>query len=310
MLYIINLCCNKFQVKESGEIYAKTKNWFIGIGVMGKSMADNLLKAGYEVMVYTRTKQKAESLLAKGAKWFDSAKALAQNVDVIISMVGYPQDVAEIYLGENGVIKNLKPQSIIIDMTTSSPKLAQEIYQEAQKYEIKSLDAPVSGGDVGAKNGTLAIMVGGDKEVYEEVLPIFEAMGKTICYFGKAGSGQYAKMSNQIAIASNMMGVCEAVAYAKKCGLNPQDLLDVISTGAAGSWSLSNLAPRMLKGDFAPGFFIKHFIKDMKIAIESADEMNLDLPGLKLAKSLYEKLAKEGYENNGTQALLKYYDAE
>lgn len=289
----------------------KLKIGFIGIGVMGKSMADNLLKAGYEVMIYTRTKQKAENLLAKGAKWFDSAKALAQNVDVIISMVGYPQDVAEIYLGENGVIKNLKPQSsIIIDMTTSSPKLAQEIYQEAQKYEIKSLDAPVSGGDVGAKNGTLAIMVGGDKEVYEEVLPIFEAMGKTICYFGKAGSGQYAKMSNQIAIASNMMGVCEAVAYAKKCGLNPQDLLDVISTGAAGSWSLSNLAPRMLKGDFAPGFFIKHFIKDMKIAIESADEMNLDLPGLKLAKSLYEKLAKEGYENNGTQALLKYYDAE
>lgn len=288
----------------------KLKIGFIGIGVMGKSMADNLLKVGYEVMVYTRTKQKAESLLAKGAKWFDSAKALAQNVDVIISMVGYPQDVAEIYLGENGVIKNLKPQSIIIDMTTSSPKLAQEIYQEAQKYEIKSLDAPVSGGDVGAKNGTLAIMVGGDKEVYEEVLPIFEAMGKTICYFGKAGSGQYAKMSNQIAIASNMMGVCEAVAYAKKCGLNPQDLLDVISTGAAGSWSLSNLAPRMLKSDLAPGFFIKHFIKDMKIAIESADEMNLDLPGLKLAKSLYEKLAKEGYENNGTQALLKYYDAE
>lgn len=279
----------------------KLKIGFIGIGVMGKSMANNLLKAGYEVMVYTRTKQKAESLLTKGAKWFDSAKALAQNVDVIISMVGYPQDVAEIYLGENGVIKNLKPQSIIIDMTTSSPKLAQEIYQEAQKYEIKSLDAPVSGGDVGAKNGTLAIMVGGDKEVYEEVLPIFEAMGKTICYFGKAGSGQYAKMSNQIAIASNMMGVCEAVAYAKKCGLNPQDLLDVISTGAAGSWSISNLAP---------GFFIKHFIKDMKIAIESADEMNLDLPGLKLAKSLYEKLAKEGYENNGTQALLKYYDAE
>ena len=281
----------------------KLKIGFIGIGVMGKSMADNLLKAGYEVMVYTRTKQKAENLLAKGAKWFDSAKALAQNVDVIISMVSYPKDVAEIYLGENGVIKNLKPQSIIIDMTTSSPKLAQEIYQEAQKYEI-------SGGDVGAKNGTLAIMVGGDKEVYEEVLPIFEAMGKTICYFGKAGSGQYAKMSNQIAIASNMMGVCEAVAYAKKCGLNPQDLLDVISTGAAGSWSISNLAPRMLKGDFAPGFFIKHFIKDMKIAIESADEMNLDLPGLKLAKSLYEKLAKEGYENNGTQALLKYYDAE
>ena len=247
----------------------KNKIGFIGIGVMGKSMADNLLKAGYDVMIYTRTKQKAESLLAKGAKWFDSAMDLAKNVDVIISMVGYPQDVAEIYLGENGVIKNLKPNSTIIDMTTSSPKLAQEIYTEAKKYEIKALDAPVSGGDVGAKNATLAIMVGGDKEVYEEVLPIFEAMGKTICYFGKVGSGQYAKMSNQIAIASNMMGVCEAIAYAKKCGLNPEDLLNVISTGAAGSWSLSNLAPRMLKGDFAPGFFIKHFIKDMKIAIES-----------------------------------------
>lgn len=286
----------------------KNKIGFIGIGVMGKSMADNLLKAGYDVMIYTRTKQKAESLLAKGAKWFDSAMDLAKNVDVIISMVGYPQDVAEIYLGENGVIKNLKPNSTIIDMTTSSPKLAQEIYTEAKKYEIKALDAPVSGGDVGAKNATLAIMVGGDKEVYEEVLPIFEAMGKTICYFGKVGSGQYAKMSNQIAIASNMMGVCEAIAYAKKCGLNPEDLLNVISTGAAGSWSLSNLAPRMLKGDFAPGFFIKHFIKDMKIAIESAEEMNLDLLGLKLAKSLYEKLAENGYENDGTQALLKYYD--
>lgn len=285
-----------------------TKIGFIGIGVMGKSMADNLLKAGYNVMIYTRTKQKAESLLAKGAKWFDSAMDLAKNVDVVISMVGYPKDVADIYLDENGVIKNLKPNSTIIDMTTSSPKLAQEIYTEAKKYEIKALDAPVSGGDVGAKNATLAIMVGGDKEVYEEVLPIFEAMGKTICYFGKVGSGQYAKMSNQIAIASNMMGVCEAIAYAKKCGLNPEDLLNVISTGAAGSWSLSNLAPRMLKGDFAPGFFIKHFIKDMKIAIESAEEMNLDLPGLKLAKSLYEKLAENGYENDGTQALLKYYD--
>ena len=288
----------------------KLKIGFIGIGVMGKSMADNLLKAGYEVMVYTRTKQKAESLLAKGAKWFDSAKALAQNVDVIISMVGYPQDVAEIYLGENGVIKNLKPQSIIIDMTTSSPKLAQEIYQEAQKYEIKSLDAPVSGGDVGAKNGTLAIMVGGDKEVYEEVLPIFEAMGKTICYFGKAGSGQYAKMSNQIAIASNMMGVCEAVAYAKKCGLNPQDLLDVISTGAAGSWSLSNLAPRMLKDDFAPGFFIKHFIKDMKLADEESMARHVRLEVLEQVLSMYEKLAAEGDDNLGTQAILKYYDSK
>lgn len=283
---------------------------FIGIGVMGKSMANNLLKAGYEVMVYTRTKAKANDLLDKGVKWFDTPQLLAQNVDVIISMVGYPKDVAEIYLGHQGVIANLKPQSLIIDMTTSSPKLAKEIYQEAKKYQIEALDAPVSGGDVGAKNGTLAIMVGGDKETYDKALPIFAAMGKTICYFGEAGSGQYAKMSNQIAIASNMMGVCEAIIYAKKSGLNPQDVLKVISTGAAGSWSLSNLAPRMLNDDFAPGFFIKHFIKDMKIALDSAQEMNLELPGLALAKTLYEKLAQEGYENNGTQALLKYYDVE
>ena len=283
---------------------------FIGIGVMGKSMASNLLKKGYELTVYSRTKAKAQELLACGAKWADTPAKASENAEVVISMVGYPKDVEQIYLGENGVLSSLKSNSIIIDMTTSSPSLAKKIYEVASQKSISALDAPVSGGDVGAKNGTLAIMVGGDEASYNKVLPIFEAMGKTICYFGKAGSGQYAKMSNQIAIASNMMGVCEAVAYAKKCGLNPHDLLNVISTGAAGSWSLSNLAPRMLKGDFAPGFFIKHFIKDMKIAIESAKEMNLDLPGLVLAERLYEKLAKEGYENDGTQALLKYYGIE
>lgn len=283
---------------------------FIGIGVMGKSMANNILNAGYKVVVYTRTKAKADELITNGALWCDSVKELAQKADVVISMVGYPQDVAEIYLGKDGVIQNLKAQRTIIDMTTSSPKLANEIYEEAKKYHIEALDAPVSGGDIGAKNATLAIMVGGDKQTYEKALSLLKIMGKTICYFGKAGSGQYAKMSNQIAIASNMMGVCEAIAYAKKSGLNPDDVLKVISTGAAGSWSLSNLAPRMIQEDFAPGFFIKHFIKDMKIAIDSAEAMGLDLPGLKLAKSLYEKLAKEGYENNGTQALLKYYDAK
>lgn len=283
---------------------------FIGLGVMGKSMAINLQKAGFSVAIYTRTKAKVADLIESGMQWFDTPAQLAQNVDTVISMVGYPQDVKEIYLGENGVIANLKAHSLIIDMTTSSPKLAKEIYAKAKELQIASLDAPVSGGDVGAKNGTLAIMVGGDKSAYEQALPLFEAMGKTIHHFGTAGAGQYAKMSNQIAIASNMMGVCEAMAYAKTCGLDPQAVIDVISTGAAGSWSLSNLAPRMLKGDFAPGFFIKHFIKDMKIAIESAKEMNLELPGLTLAESLYEKLAKEGYEDNGTQALLKYYDAK
>lgn len=282
---------------------------FIGLGVMGKSMAMNLQKAGFSVAIYTRTKAKVTDLIESGMQWFDTPAQLAQNVDTVISMVGYPQDVKEIYLGEKGVIANLKAHSLIIDMTTSSPKLAKEIYAKAKELQIASLDAPVSGGDVGAKNGTLAIMVGGDKSAYEQALPLFEAMGKTIRHFGTAGAGQYAKMSNQIAIASNMMGVCEAMAYAKTCGLDPQAVIDVISTGAAGSWSLSNLAPRMLKGDFAPGFFIKHFIKDMKIAIESAKEMNLELPGLTLAESLYQKLAKEGYEDNGTQALLKYYDA-
>lgn len=283
---------------------------FIGIGVMGKSMANNLIKAGHDLIVYTRTKSKADELLAKGAIWASSPAQAAENADIVISMVGYPHDVEQIYLGNEGVLTTLKSGKTIIDMTTSSPSLAKKIYAIAREKGITSLDAPVSGGDVGAKNGTLAIMVGGDKLAYEQVYRVFLAMGKTICYFGNAGSGQYAKMSNQIAIASNMMGVCEAIAYAKKCGLNPQDVLDVISTGAAGSWSLSNLAPRMLKGDFAPGFFIKHFIKDMKIAIDSAREMNLELPGLELAEKLYEKLASEGLENDGTQALLKYYDEQ
>ncbi len=283
---------------------------FIGIGVMGKSMASNLMTAGHDLTVYTRTKIKAQDLIDRGAKWADTPLQAAKDVDVVISMVGYPQDVEEIYLGENGVLKSVKAGATIIDMTTSSPKLAQRIYKIALSQGISSLDAPVSGGDVGAKNGTLAIMVGGDKSAFDKMMPLFNTMGKTICYFGTAGSGQYAKMSNQIAIASNMMGVCESLAYAKKCGLNPDDVLSVISTGAAGSWSLSNLAPRMLKGDFAPGFFIKHFIKDMKIAIESAKEMNLQLPGLTLAEKLYDELAAKGLENDGTQALIKYYDEQ
>ncbi len=283
---------------------------FIGIGVMGKSMASNLMTAGHDLTVYTRTKIKAQDLIDRGAKWASTPIQVAKDVDVVISMVGYPQDVEEIYLGENGVLKSVKAGATIIDMTTSSPKLAQRIYKIALGQGISSLDAPVSGGDVGAKNGTLAIMVGGDKAAFDKMMPLFNAMGKTICYFGTAGSGQYAKMSNQIAIASNMMGVCESLAYAKKCGLNPDDVLSVISTGAAGSWSLSNLAPRMLKGEFAPGFFIKHFIKDMKIAIESAKEMNLQLPGLILAEKLYEELAAKGLENDGTQALIKYYDEQ
>ena len=285
----------------------KVKIGFIGTGVMGKSMAVNLMQAGYELFVYTRTAVKAQPLIELGAKWQDSPKTLAAEVDVVISMVGYPADVEAIYLGGNGILAAIKAGACVIDMTTSSPQLAIKIAEKAAAKGIKALDAPVSGGDIGAKEARLAIMVGGQRDAYEAMLPIFEAMGKTISYFGKAGAGQCAKMSNQIAIASNMMGVCEALVYAEKCGLDPKTVLKTIETGAAGSWSLSNLGPRMLKGDYDPGFFIKHFIKDMKIAIESAEAMNLNLPGLKLAKSLYEELASSGKENLGTQALLQWY---
>lgn len=280
---------------------------FVGTGVMGKSMAGHLLKAGYKVMVYNRTKAKAQELLDQGALWAEQPADIAAACNVVITMVGYPKDVEEIYLGKNGMLANAKKGTYFVDMTTSSPKLAQRIYEAARKQEIHSLDAPVSGGDVGAKEARLAIMVGGDKEAFEAVLPIFNLMGKNIVLQGGAGAGQHTKMANQIAIAANMMGVCEAIAYAKKAGLDTDNVLKSIETGAAGSWSLSNLAPRMLAGNFAPGFYIKHFIKDMKIAIDSATEMGLKTPALELALKLYQELAAKGEENSGTQALFKYY---
>lgn len=280
---------------------------FVGTGVMGKSMAGHLLKAGYKVMVYNRTKAKAQELLDQGALWAEQPADIAAACNVVITMVGYPKDVEEIYLGKNGMLANAKKGTYFVDMTTSSPKLAQRIYEAARKQEIHSLDAPVSGGDVGAKEARLAIMVGGDKEAFEAVLPIFNLMGTNIVLQGGAGAGQHTKMANQIAIAANMMGVCEAIAYAKKAGLDTDNVLKSIETGAAGSWSLSNLAPRMLAGNFAPGFYIKHFIKDMKIAIDSATEMGLKTPALELALKLYQELAAKGEENSGTQALFKYY---
>lgn len=280
---------------------------FIGTGVMGKSMARNLMKTGYKVLVYNRTKAKAQQLVEEGAVWQETVAQLAAHSDVIITMVGYPKDVEETYLGEQGVVSSAKPGSYLIDMTTSSPLLAQKIYRQASAKGLKVLDAPVSGGDIGAREGRLAIMVGGDAEAFEAVKPIFEVLGKNISLQGKAGAGQHTKMANQIAIASNMLGVCEAIAYAQKAGLDSAAVLKTIETGAAGSWSLSNLGPRMIKGDFAPGFYIKHFIKDMRIALESAQEMGLDTPGLRLAKTLYEKLADEGEADSGTQALFKKY---
>lgn len=280
---------------------------FIGTGVMGKSMIRNLVSAGYPVKIYSRTKSKAEDLLREGVIWYNSPQELVKDCDILITMVGYPADVEEIYIGEKGIINLAKSDTIFIDMTTSSPKLAQRIAQDAKKNQCYSIDAPVSGGDVGAKEGTLSIMAGGDKEIFNKIEPIFKTMGTNIVYQGEAGSGQHTKMCNQIAIASNMMGVCEAIVYAQESGLDSNNVMESIESGAAGSWSLSNLGPRIIKGDYNPGFYVKHFIKDMKIALDSAEEMGLKTPGLKLTLSLYEELAKMGGEDNGTQALYKLY---
>ena len=280
---------------------------FIGIGVMGASVVKHLLNAGKEVTIYTRTKSKAEPLLALGAKWANSPAEASKNQQVIFTMVGYPSDVREVYEGEQGILAAANEGTIVVDMTTSEPILAKAIYDKAKEKNIASLDAPVSGGDIGAQNGTLSIMVGGDFDVFEQMKPIFELSGSNIVYQGNAGAGQHTKMCNQIIIASGMIGVCEAIVYGMKAGLNIEDVLKSISSGAAGSWSLSNLAPRIIRGDLEPGFYIKHFIKDMKIALDEAERMNLKLPGLELAKDLYETLAENGYEDKGTQALFQYY---
>ncbi|EDN7811873.1 NAD-binding protein [Listeria monocytogenes] len=280
---------------------------FVGTGVMGSSMAGHLLEAGYEVLVYTRTKTKAEDLLDKGALWVETPGELANKVDILISMVGYPKDVEELYLGENGFLENLAVGTVAIDMTTSSPALAKKMAEFGREKGIGVLDAPVSGGDIGAKNGTLSIMVGGSEDVFLKVKPIFDILGSSVILQGDAGAGQHTKMVNQIAIASNMIGVTEAIIYAEAAGLNPSRVLDSISGGAAGSWSLVNLIPRVLKDDFSPGFFIKHFIKDMGIAISEAKQMGLELPGLTLAEKMYQTLAEQGLSEEGTQALIKYY---
>ncbi len=283
---------------------------FIGLGVMGASMAGHLLSAGHRLSIYTRSKAKAEALLSAGAEWCANPAAVAQAADAIITIVGFPQDVEEVYFGNDqhsGIIANAKAGSHLIDMTTSQPQLAVKIYEAAKTRGIASLDAPVSGGDLGAKEARLSIMAGGDETAFENMLPLLKCMGKNIVHQGPAGSGQHCKMANQIAIASGMIGVCEAMAYAKKSGLDAETVLSSISGGAAGSWALSNLAPRMIANDFGPGFFIKHFIKDMGIAQTSSQDINLDTPGLNLAKELYDTLAANGHENDGTQALFRQY---
>lgn len=283
---------------------------FIGLGVMGRSMAANLLAGGHKLFVYTRTARTAAALLKRGAVWKETPGAAAAAADIVITMVGYPKDVEEVYFGKNGIIENANAGTFLIDMTTSSPDLAKRIYQAAKQKQLASLDAPVSGGDIGAKNATLSIMVGGDATAFAAMQPVLMLLGNNLRHMGAAGAGQYTKMANQIAIASNMMGVCEAIFYAKEMGLEPHEVLAAISSGAAGSWSLSNLAPRILNEDFSPGFFVKHFIKDMGIAIESAQSSGLTLPGLELSMSLYQKLAASGGENDGTQALIKVLEMQ
>ncbi|UOE56944.1 NAD(P)-dependent oxidoreductase [Bacillus sp. CMF12] len=281
---------------------------FVGTGVMGKSMAGHLLKAGYPLVVYTRTKEKASELIENGAKWAETPLDVAKKANVIITIVGYPADVEEVYLGENGIITNGRDNTYVIDMTTSTPTLAKRIYEEAGKKGMHAIDAPVSGGDIGARDAKLSIMAGGDRDAFLAVEPIFNLLGTNIVYQGKAGAGQHTKMCNQIAIASNMIGVCEAVVYAEKAGLDPSTVLQSISSGAAGSWSLSNLAPRIIDGNFEPGFYIKHFIKDMNIALDEAEAMGMMTPGLALAKKMYAELSEKGEENSGTQALYKYWN--
>lgn len=281
---------------------------FIGLGVMGKSMAGHILKAGYKLHVYTRTKASAETLISKGAVWENTVQALSQKCDLIITIVGFPTDVEEVYLSENGILNHAKKGTVLIDMTTSSPDLAIKIYEKAKEKSMESLDAPVSGGDLGAQNATLSIMVGGDKETFNSALPIFEIMGKNIVFQGKAGAGQHTKVANQIAIAAGMIAVCESIAYAKKAGLDPETVLECIGQGAAASWSLNTLGPRMIAGDMEPGFFIKHFIKDIKIASASSTNLGLKTPGLDLALSLYKKMVEMGFEDKGTQALYKMFE--
>lgn len=280
---------------------------FIGTGVMGASIVRHLLDDDYKVAIFTRTKSKAEPLIEAGAVWSDTVSGSVGEADIIFTMVGTPADVEEIYFGTGGIFSSGKAGQIVVDMTTSSPTLAKRIAEQAVSQQMAAIDAPVSGGDIGARNGTLSIMCGGEKKAFNELLPVLSVFGKQIVHQGEPGAGQHAKMCNQIAIATNMIGVCESLAYAQQAGLDPETVLTSITSGAAGSWSLSNLGPRMLKGDFEPGFYVKHFLKDMDIALAEAEEMLLPLPGLRLAREMYEQLIGQGYGDKGTQVLFKSY---
>ena len=287
---------------------ADKKIGWIGTGVMGRSMCLNVQNQGYPIHVFTRTRQKAEELINAGATWCDSPAEIARETDLIFSIVGYPSDVREVMLGPDGVVSHAKEGSVIVDMSTSEPSLAQAVYKQAQERGISVLDAPVSGGDIGARQGTLAIMVGGDRESFDRVTPFLEIMGENIAFMGPAGSGQHTKMSNQILIASTMIGVVESLIYGLRAGLDPDEIIDVIGKGAAACWSINNLGRRIVKKNFDPGFFVKHFVKDMGIALAEARAMNLSLPGLALANQFYVSAMAIGHENLGTQSLYKVYE--
>ncbi|SJZ48779.1 3-hydroxyisobutyrate dehydrogenase [Pilibacter termitis] len=281
---------------------------FIGTGVMGSSMVKNLMCAGHCLHIYNRTKSKTDELVAQGAIYYATPKEVAENAEVVFSMVGYPADVEEIYFGENGIFhaKNIAGKTVV-DFTTSEPALAVKIFEQAKTLGANSLDAPVSGGDIGAKNATLTIMAGGEEEIFETIRPLFEIVGKTVEYQGKAGSGQHTKAANQIGVAGTMTSLVELLVYAEKAGLDLEKVIKTLSGGGAYTWSMNNYAPRILREDYSPGFFVKHFIKDLGIALNEAEKMEIDLPATTLAKQLYETLAEKGFENEGTQALIKLW---
>ncbi|HKA08186.1 MAG TPA: NAD(P)-dependent oxidoreductase [Gemmataceae bacterium] len=282
----------------------KTRIGWIGTGVMGRWMCQHVISKGFQATVYNRTREKAQPLVDVGAAFADSPKAVAERSDIVFAIVGFPRDVREVFLGANGVLAGSRPGTILVDMTTSEPSLAKEIDAAAKAKGVYALDAPVSGGDVGAKNAALSIMIGGEKEVVDAVAPVFEAMGKTIVHQGGPGAGQHTKMVNQILISSNMIAMCEGLLYGYKAGLDLETVFKSVSVGAAGSKALEILGPRILARNFEPGFYVEHFIKDMGIALAEAERMNLCLPGLALAKQLYEAVRAQGYGRKGTHALM------
>lgn len=283
---------------------------FIGVGIMGRSMVRNLMKAGYEVHIYARTKAKVEDVISEGAVFHDSIAECVKDRDAVITIVGFPQDVEEVYFDSGNILDSASPGTYLIDMTTTSPMLAEKIFEEGTKRGFHVLDAPVTGGDTGAKEGTLSILVGGERQDYEACLPLLEAMGTNINYEGKAGSGQHCKLANQIMIAGTLSGVCEALTYAKEKGLDPDTFMKSVATGAAGSRQLDLYGPKIIAGDYAPGFFMKHFIKDMKLALIEANKSGIDLGVLSQVLANCEELEEEGCGELGTQALMKFYDEE